>query len=75
MSKIKDEMERIRESEYEAYVSFMEWICDQKHEVSACNTNEVEESSSEPSTTGTSIVATITLKAVNNINYNPKLGA
>ncbi len=75
MSKIKDELERIREKEYEQYVSFMEWVCDQQQEVSDCNTNEEEEDSSEPSTPRTSIVPANTLKAVNNINYNPKLGA
>jgi len=69
MSKIKDEMERIRQQEYEQYVSFMEWVCDQ--EVSVDDTNEEEEDSREPSTTGTSIVAINTLKAVNNADYNP----
>ena len=72
MSKIKDEMERTKEIEFEQYVSFMEWVCDQKTAVSESNgTKEVEEGSKEPSTTGTSIVSTNTLKAANNRNYNP----
>jgi hypothetical protein len=71
MSKIKDELERIREREYEQYISFMEWVCEQKTEVSMNVTNEEEESSEEPSTTGTSIVPANTLKPVNNPNYNP----
>ena len=69
MSKIKDEMERIREIEFEEYVSFMEYVCDQ--EVSESETVEEEEDLEKPSTTGTSIVATNTLKAVNNPDYNP----
>ena len=69
MSKIKDEMERIREREFDQYVSFMEYVCEQ--EVSVNVTNEEEESSNELSTTGTSIVPANTLKAVNNINFNP----
>ena len=76
MSKIKDEMERIREIEFEQYVSFMEWVCDQKHEVSDYVTNEEEEESQkESSTPRTSIVPANTLKVVNNINYTPKIGA
>ena len=71
MSKIKDEMERIHEIEFEQYVSFMEWVCDQQQEVCETGTNEEEESSDEPSTAGTSIVPLNTLKAVNNPNYNP----
>jgi len=73
MSKIKDELQRIRETEFDQYVSFMEWVCNQ--EVSESDTKEVEESSNKPSTTGTSIVHKNTLKPVNNINYNPKIGA
>ena len=69
MSKIKDELERIREIEFEEYVSFMEWICDQ--EVSESNTFEEEEDIKMPSTPGTSIVPINTLKAANNANYNP----
>ena len=71
MSKIKDEMERIREMEFDQYVSFMEWVCDQQQEVSETVTNEEEESLEKPSTPGTSIVPTNTLKPVNNSNYNP----
>ena len=71
MSKIKDELERIREREYEQYIGFMEWVCDQKTEMSESFTVEEEEDSVEPSTTSTSIVPANTLKAVNNINYNP----
>ena len=69
MSKIKDEMERIREIEFEEYVSFMEYVCDQ--EVSESEIVEEEEDLKKPSTPGTSIVATNTLKAVNNPDYNP----
>ena len=72
MSKIKDELERIREIEFEQTISFMEWVCDQEPEVSENDDNEVEESSTEPSTSGTSIVHQ---KALNNKDYNPKLGA
>ena len=68
MSKIKDEMERIREREFDQYVSFMEYVCEQ--EVSVNVTNEEEESSKELSTPRTSIVPTNTLKAVNNPDYN-----
>jgi hypothetical protein len=74
MSKIKDEMERTKEIEFEQYVSFMEWVCDQQ-EVSDCDTNEEEESSVEPSTPRTSIVHQNTLNSANNINYNPCKGA
>ena len=72
MSKIKDELERIHEKELEQYISFMEWVCDQQSEVSENDVNEVEESSTEPSTEGTSILHQ---KALNNKDYNPKLGA
>jgi len=76
MSKIKDEMERIQEIEFEQYVSFMEWVCDQKTEVSESNgTDEVEEDSLKSSTTGTLIVPANTLNSANNINYNPCKGA
>ena len=76
MSKIKDEMERIQEIEFEQYVSFMEWVCDQQQEVSENNdTKEVEEDSLKSSTTGTSIVHKNTLNAVNNIDFNPQIGA
>ena len=69
MSKIKDEMERIQELEFERYVSFMEWVCEQ--EVSETVMNEEEKDSIEPSTPRTSIVPANTLKAANNINFNP----
>lgn len=76
MSKIKDQITRENDLKMEQYHSFMEWVCDQQQEVSKNeDTKEVEESSNEPSTTGTLIVSVNTLKAVNNINYNPKLGA
>lgn len=76
MSKIKDEMERIRELEFEQYVSFMEWVCDQQQDVSEDDTNEEDEDSQkEPSTTGTSIVHKNTLNPVNNIDFNPQIGA
>ena len=72
MSKIKDELERIREIEFDQYISFMEYVCDQQKEVSENDVaKEVEEDSKEPSTTRTSIVPANTLKAANNINYNP----
>ena len=69
MSKMKDEMDRIHEKEFDEYVSFMEYVCDQ--EVSVDVANEEEESSNKPSTTGTSIVPANTLKTVNNADYNP----
>ena len=76
MSKIKDELQRIQEIEFEQYVSFMEYVCDQQQEVSESNgTDEVEEDSKEPSTTRTSIVPTNTLNSANNIDYNPCKGA
>ena len=76
MSKIKEEMERTKEIEFEQYVSFMEWVCDQELEVSESKgTNEDEESSEEPSTPRTSIVAINTLNSANNIDYNPEIGA
>ena len=76
MSKIKDEMERTKEIEFEQYVSFMEWVCDQKIEVSEhVDTKEVEEDLIKSSTTGTSIVHQNTLNSANNINYNPCKGA
>ena len=75
MSKIKDEFQRIQAIEFEQYVSFMEWVCDQKQEVSEHDMNEVEEDSNKPSTSGTSIVPANTLNSANNINYNPCKGA
>ena len=71
MSKIKEQMERDREREMELEISFLEWICDQKLEVSESDTIEEEESTDVPSTTRTSIVPVNTLKAANNINFNP----
>ena len=57
MAKIKEELLRIQEQEYEAYVSFMEWVCDQKHEMSDYDViKEEEEDPKEPSTPRTSIV-------------------
>ena len=76
MSKIKDEMERIQDIEFEQYVSFMEWVSDQELEVSESDaTSEVEEDSLKSSTTWTSIVHQNTLNSANNINYNPCKGA
>ena len=71
MSKMKDHLERIRQEELEQYVSFMEWVCDQKQEVSVNVTNEEEDSQKEPSSGRSSIVPANTLKAANNINYHP----
>ncbi|KYJ87533.1 hypothetical protein [Sulfurovum riftiae] len=71
MSKIKDQMERDHEREMEQYISFMEWVCDQNLEVSEAVTKEEEEDSLKPSTPRTLIVPANTLKAANNINYNP----
>jgi hypothetical protein len=68
---MKDKMERIREIEFEQYVSFMEWVSDQKQDVSESDTSEEEEDSLKPSTTETSIVPANTLKVANNVNYNP----
>ena len=73
MSKIKDQMERDHDLEMEQYYNFMEWVCDQQQEVSENDvTNEEEEDSKEPSTPRTSIVHQ---KALNNPDYNPKIGA
>lgn len=69
MSKVKDAMERMQDKEFDEYVSFMEWVCDQ--EVSVNVTNEEEENTNVPSTPRTSILTSNTLKAANNINYNP----
>ena len=71
MSKMKDEMERIQQQEFEQYVSFMEWVHEQELDVSGSDTFEEEEDLLKPSTAGTSIVPSSTLKAANNINYNP----
>ena len=71
MSKIKEELQRIQDNEFEQYVSFMEWVCDQKPEVRN-DVNEAEEDSKEPSTKGSIIVHQ---NALNNPDYNPKLGA
>ena len=73
MSKIKEQMQRDQDFEMEQYYSFMEWVCDQEQEVSESDdTKEGEEDSVEPSTTETSIVHQ---KALNNIDYNPQIGA
>ena len=69
MSKIKEHLERIQQKEFDEYVSFMEYVCDQ--EVNREVINEEEEDLSMPSTTGTSIVPANTLKAANNPDYNP----
>ena len=71
MSKVKDQMEKLYQEEFERYVSFMEYVANQKTEVSESYTVEEEEDSKKPSTAGTSIVPANTLKAANNINYNP----
>ena len=71
MSRVKDEMERIQQEEFERYVSFMEWVSDQRPEMSECDTNEEEEDINMPSTAEASIVHQNTLKAVNNADYNP----
>ena len=71
MSKIKEQMERDHEIEMEENYSFMEWVCDQKQEVSVSDTNEEEEDTEMSSTPRTSIVHQNTLNPVNNMNYNP----
>lgn len=75
MSKMKDELERIRQREYDEYVSFMEWVCDQDIEESVTGENEVEERTDVPSTVGISILPANALNYANNSNYNPKQGA
>ena len=45
MSKTKDQMERDHDFEMEQYYSFMEWVCDQKQEVSESDAIEEEEDS------------------------------
>jgi len=75
MSKIKEALDRTHEIDYKRYVSFMEWVCDQNEAVSDCDTNEEEKNTIVSSTRNTSIVPANTLKAVNNIDFNPKLGA
>ena len=71
MSKIKDELVRIREREFDEYVSFMEWVCDQEQDVRESYTLEEEEDTEMPSTPRTSIIPSSTLKVANNISYNP----
>ena len=74
MSKVKDEMMRIQEEEFDQYVSFMEWVCDRKNEVSEnIGIIEEEENLKKSSTAGTSIVPVNTLTVANNANY--KTGA
>ena len=68
MSKIKEQMERDQEIEFDQYVSFMEYVCDQQKEVSDNTTKEEEEDIKMPSTPRTSIVHQ---KALNNPDYNP----
>ena len=71
MSKVKDQMEKLYQEEYERYISFMEYVADQNSKVSESCTFEEEEDSKKPSTPGTSIVPSTTLKSANNVNYNP----
>ena len=71
MSKIKEQLQRIQDNEFEQYVNFMEWVCDQKPEVRD-DVNEGEEDLEESSSMGTSIVHQ---NALNNPDYNPKQGA
>ena len=72
MSKVKDQMEKLYQEEFERYVSFMEYVANQNTEVSESYTVEEEEDSQkESSTAGTSIVPSSTLKVANNVNYNP----
>jgi hypothetical protein len=75
MSKIKDQMERDHEQEMEQYYSFMKFVCDQNEVRKNDVTKEEEEDTKVPSTPGTSIVSQNTLKAANNVDYDPKIGA
>ena len=75
MSRTKEKLLEYQESEMSAYVSFMEWVCDQQAVSESDDTKEVEEDIKMSSTTGTSIISANSLKAVNNIDYYPKLGA
>lgn len=74
MSKIKDQIEKEQSKEFEYYTKFMDFIYDHivVNRLSDEDINKIEESFRKPSTVNTLILSE---KALNNKNFNPKLGA
>jgi hypothetical protein len=73
MCKIKDQEERAKENLNEYYDLFYSWLDKlELNELSEKDINKIEEDSKEPSTVCKLILSDL---ALNNFDFNPKLGA
>lgn len=73
MCKIKDQEERAKENLNECYDLFYSWLDKlELNELSEKDINKIEEDSKEPSTVCKLILSDL---ALNNFDFNPKLGA
>lgn len=73
MCKIKDQEERAKENLNEYYDLFYSWLDElELNELSEKDINKIEEDSKEPSTVCKLILSDL---ALNNFDFNPKLGA
>ena len=73
MSKIKEQLLKEQENILEYYSNFYDWLDGLKQkELSEKDINKMEEDSNKPSTVSTLILSN---KALNNMDFNPMLGA
>ena len=73
MCKIKDQLLQEQENLNECYDLFYQWLDNLKlNELSEKDINKIEEDSKEPSTVCKLILSDL---ALNNFDFNPKLGA
>jgi hypothetical protein len=73
MCKIKDQEQRAKDNLNEYYDLFYSWLDElELNELSEKDINKIEEDSKEPSTVCKLILSDL---ALNNFDFNPKLGA
>lgn len=73
MCKIKDQIQKEKDNLRESYEMFYQWLDNLKlNELSEKDINEMEKDSKEPLTVSNRILSNL---ALNNFDFNPKLGA
>lgn len=73
MCKIKDQEQRSLDNLRESYEMFYQWLDNLKlNELSEKDINEMEKDSKEPLTVSNRILSNL---ALNNFDFNPKIGA
>jgi len=73
MCKIKDQIQKEKDNLRESYEMFYQWLDNLKlNELSEKDINEMEKDSKEPLTVSNRILSNL---ALNNFDFNPKIGA